>query len=67
MSIVMYSTGCPRCNILKKKLDEKKINYTEVNDVEEMTKLGINKVPVLEVDGAKYSYADAIKLINGGL
>lgn len=47
---VLYSTGCPKCKILKKKLDEKGIEYDEVNDVDAMLALNIDAVPVL-IDG----------------
>ena len=66
MNVVMYSTGCPKCKILKKKLDEKKVVYEEETDVEKMKSKGINRVPVLEVDGKLFSYSEAVKLINDG-
>lgn len=47
---VLYSTDCPKCKILKKKLDEKGIKYSEVNDVDTMLALNIDAVPVL-IDG----------------
>ena len=66
MNVVMYSTGCPKCKILKKKLDEKKVVYEEETDVEKMKSKGINIVPVLEVDGKLFSYSEAVKLVNDG-
>ena len=36
MKVILYSTGCPKCRVLKTKLDKKNINYIENNDVEEM-------------------------------
>ena len=36
MSVVLFSTHCPRCNVLEKKLQQKNISYEEVNDVEIM-------------------------------
>ena len=47
--IVLYSTGCPRCNVLKKKLAEKGIEFEECSDVEEMRELGITTVPMMRV------------------
>lgn len=64
--VILYSTGCPRCKILKSKLDEKNISYEERTDTEEMQSLGIDKVPVLSIDGKLHSYAEAVKLINDG-
>ena len=66
MNVVLYSTGCPKCKILKKKLDEKKVVYDEETDVEKMKSKGINRVPVLEVDGKLFSYSEAVKLVNDG-
>lgn len=60
MSIVMYSTGCPKCNVLKKKLAEKNIEYTENNDVDVMSSIGIDQVPVLDVDGQLLNFKDAV-------
>ena len=62
--IILYSTGCPRCKILEKKLDEKKIAYTKVTDTETMSGLGISKVPMLSVNGTMYGYLDAVKMVN---
>ena len=66
MSVIMYTTGCPKCKILKKKLDEKKVEYEEEIDVEKMKSMGIDRVPMLSVDGKLLSYLEAVKLINDG-
>ena len=66
MNVVMYSTGCPKCKILKKKLDEKKVVYEEETEDEKMKSKGIDRVPVLEVDGKLFSYSEAVKLVNDG-
>lgn len=64
MDIVLYSTGCPKCNILKKKLAEKSIPYIENNNVEEMTSLGIDYIPVLRVNGKLLQFKEANDWIN---
>lgn len=38
MAITLYSTGCPKCKVLKKKLEEKGIKYTENNSVDAPSK-----------------------------
>ena len=38
--VVLYSTGCPKCGVLKKKLNERGIQYQENTTVEEMLALG---------------------------
>lgn len=62
--IVLYSTGCPKCKILKSKLDAKNIKYIENNDMETMLALGIDTVPVLYVNEVRYEFAQAVKWIN---
>ena len=64
MSVVLYSTGCPKCKILKKKLDERGIRYQENTAMEEMLSLGITYVPVLYVDDKMMDFPEAVKWIN---
>ena len=64
MHIVLYSTGCPRCIVLKKKLIQKNISYEECNDTNEMIKLGIEQVPVLSINGQLLNFMDANSWIN---
>lgn len=62
--VTLYSTGCPKCKVLKKKLDTKGIKYDEVSDTEIMMEKGILSVPVLEVDNKLLNFVDANKWIN---
>lgn len=64
MNIVLYSTGCPKCKVLKQKLDSKAITYTENNSVSDMMALGITQVPVLAVDGELLDFKLAVEWIN---
>lgn len=64
MRIVLYSTGCPKCAVIKKKLDANGIKYTENNNVEEMVSLGISHVPALSVDGKLLNFAEANQWVN---
>ncbi len=59
--IVLYSTGCPRCQSLKTKLNLKHIEFEERKDIEEMKGLGISTVPTLIVDGQKMDFTAAMK------
>ena len=38
MEVILYSTHCPKCNILEKKLDLGNIKYTTVTDADVMRK-----------------------------
>lgn len=60
----LYTTGCPKCKILKKKLDERGINYTTVTDVKEMISKGLNLMPVLQVGDKMLDFATAIEWVN---
>lgn len=64
MEVILYSTGCPKCNVLKKKLNDKNINFTENNDIDIMTSLGIEQVPVLSVDGELMDFSQANTWVN---
>lgn len=64
MKVSLYSTGCPKCNVLKKKLEEKKIPYTYNNDYDTIISMGFTQVPVLLVDDKYMEFAEAVKWIN---
>ena len=64
MSVVLYSTNCPMCNVLEKKLVQTDIAFDEINDVEVMRKKGFLSAPMLEVDGDIMNFKEAIDWIN---
>lgn len=64
MMVVLYTTGCPRCRVLKTKLDQKGIEYTENNSVDAMVSMGINEVPVLKIGDKLLGFSEAIEWVN---
>lgn len=64
MDIVFYSTNCPKCKVLKSKLDSKGIKYEIVDDVDEMLSLGISTVPCLGVDGKIMNFKESVDWVN---
>jgi glutaredoxin len=64
-TIVLYEHGCPRCKVLKMKLDQKGIQYTTVNDVEEMKARGFQEAPKLEVDGVVMDFKESVEWLKG--
>lgn len=64
MKVILYTNNCPKCEILQKKLTEKKIEYDIFSDVKEMLNKGIDTVPMLEVDGNIMSFKQAVNWIN---
>ena len=61
---VLYSTGCAKCTVLKKKLDQLGIPYRVNRSVEEMQALGFTEAPVLSVDGQLFNFNSAIKWLK---
>lgn len=64
--ITLYSTGCPKCVVLTKKLEKASIKYELCTDAATMQAKGITSVPALEVNGTIYGFKDAADLINRG-
>lgn len=62
--MTLYTTHCPKCTVLKKKLDQKGISYEESNDLDVLVKHGIQSVPVLDVDGELMLFDKAVEYIN---
>lgn len=62
--VVLYSTGCPRCEILKEKLQNKGIFFDVVEDKEKIVTMGFTSVPVLIVDGVIMDFREAVNWAN---
>lgn len=62
--IILYEHGCPRCKVLKMKLDQKGIKYENVTDVEVMKSKGFQEAPKLEVDGVIMDFKTAVEWIK---
>lgn len=65
MGVILYSTNCPKCNVLKKKLSDDGINYTVEADVELMKSKGFTEAPMLEVDGNVLNFKQAVDWLKG--
>ncbi len=61
MSIVLYSTNCPKCKVLEKKLDSIGVDYTIVTDEDLMISKGFSSAPMLEVDGNIMDFGNAVR------
>lgn len=62
--VTLYSNHCPKCRIIERKLAQKEIKYTEVNDIDVMIRKGLSSVPWLEVDGEMMDFNKANQWIN---
>lgn len=63
-NIILYTTSCPKCKILKTKLKEKGVDYQEVIDINIMKEKGFHSVPMLEVNGETMNFTQANTWIN---
>ena len=64
MKVKLYTTHCPKCKILEERLNEKKVKYDVIDNIEELQKMNFKSVPNLEIDGKIYNYLDSIRYLN---
>lgn len=65
IKIILYSNGCPKCNVLKAKLKEKNITFAEENnDFKELISANIQSLPALKVNNNLLIYKEAIDWVN---
>lgn len=62
--ITLYTTHCPRCKVLKAKLDSENIDYEVVEGEEAIREKGFATTPLLEVDDKVLTFAEAMQWIN---
>ena len=58
--ITLYSTGCPKCQVLEKKLIKDGIEFSISDDVDELIEKGFMSAPILKVDDKFLEFKDAI-------
>lgn len=62
--IKLYTNHCRKCEILTSKLKDKNVTF-EIEDNEEwLIANGYDRMPILEVDGKKLEYMDAVTYVN---
>lgn len=65
MGIVLFTTHCPKCEVLCKKLTAKGIEFTENTDIQTMKSLGMMAAPALQInDGRLLKFTEAIKWVE---
>ena len=63
--VKFYSTHCPKCTILERKMKAKNIEYTEINDTKLMISLGLRMAPALQIDDGKLmNFGEAVKWVE---
>ena len=63
---IVYTTHCPKCNVLESKLKKASIAYDVTDDIQPVIDAGFMSAPVLydKIEEKYYPFTDAIKLIN---
>ena len=63
--IILYKTPtCPKCKVLKRKLEDKGIEFTENEDIDEMLSMGIMNAPTLSVNGKLLDFMSALDWVK---
>lgn len=65
--MTLYSTGCPKCKVLAKKLNEAGISFDLVEGdaaVDEIMSHGFEAAPILQVDDRYLTFSDAIAMLR---
>lgn len=63
--VIFYTTHCPQCRVLERKLQETGIEYTECDNVDKMLALGLQSAPALGVNGELFNLKQALAYLRG--
>lgn len=61
--ITVYSTNCPKCKMMEKELNKRKIEYELITDKDLMIDKGFSSAPKLEIDGEILDFSDGMRWI----
>lgn len=64
MKPILYTTHCPKCTVIEKKLQRAGIEYDICEDIEVMESKGFTQLPVLEVNEKVLDFAAANKWVG---
>ena len=63
--IEVYRTDCPKCRVLKKRLEASGVSFDLIEDeekvLEKAKEFGLQEVPFIIADGELYRFTEAIK------
>lgn len=62
--ITLYSTGCPKCNLLERRLTNDKIEFTVSNNIDKLIEMGFQTAPVLQINDQFVEYGEAMKMLK---
>lgn len=62
--VTLYSTGCPKCQVLEKKLTKDGIEFSISDDIDELIEKGFMSAPILKVNDKFLEFKDAINWLK---
>lgn len=62
--ITLFSTDCPRCRVLEKKLIAANINFQKSSDIQEVIDQGFMSAPVLKIEDKYLDFKTAVNWIK---
>lgn len=62
--VTLFSTNCPRCKVLERKLTAAGIEYAVNYDIQEVIDAGFKSAPILKVDNKYYNFKEGVDWIN---
>ena len=64
MEVTLYTTHCPKCQVLYLKLIGKNIKFKEITSMEAIEKLGFLSAPILKVNDEYLQFKQAVDWVN---
>lgn len=64
MNVILYSTHCPKCTVLEKKLQKIGIEFEVCDDEKVMEEHGFTSLPMLQIDTNILDFSAAIKWVG---
>lgn len=68
--IKLFSTNCPKCKVIEKKLNAKELEYDTITDLDTILKFGeehnIRSAPILQVDDKVMDFSEANRWLSLG-
>ena len=62
--IKLYTTKCPKCLVLEKKLVAKNVDFIAETDVNPVIEMGYSTAPILQVDDKYMEFPEAVQWVN---
>lgn len=62
--ITLYTTHCPKCIILERRLVKNNISFELSDDVSKLIEMGFQNAPILQIDDAYLEYGEAMKVLK---